>query len=180
MNQDAAAPPDNISAEVWRALAALHDLQMVEVAGIPAAGTAVPVWPLAMIAAITVLLAGGLVGYWRWRPGAYRRLVQLRRESAGAAPGAVVVCLAALSALLRDVAVAPRRGAPMPAGLAGEAWLEWLDARAPAADRGAFVGGVGRDLLAWPYASPDAAARVDRARLDELFALTGRWLRANA
>jgi hypothetical protein len=86
----------------------------------------------------------------------------------GAAPPAT-----ALASLLRAAARRPRRGAPMPPGLAGERFLAWLDERAPAADRGAFLGGPGRVLAEAPYAAHPAPVAAPLARLAE------RWLKAN-
>lgn len=164
--------------ELQQALAGLHDLQLA------VAESAAPLPPL---------LAGGLLGIaaiaallvlaWSRRPRQrYRR--QLRRlakkyraapADEGAAPSRLVFGLAAL---LRQVGLATQPA--MPAGLAGEAWLRWLDARAPVADRGAFVTGVGRELAVRPYVAADRAGVLAAPQVAALIALVDRWLRNNA
>lgn len=164
--------PAVMTPEILQALAGLHDLQLGEVSGFAAGRES---WLLFVIAALVValLLAGWT--YWRRRPRQQRlrRLACLRRECdgpAGATPGQ----LGGLVDLLREAAVS----AAMPPGLSGQAWLTWLDGRAPAADRGAFTAGIGRQLLVWPYV-PESNPVPEAAQVAALFALVHRWLKVN-
>jgi hypothetical protein len=175
------APAMTLTPEMLRALAELHDLQLAE-------GAEPALWPWLFAA---VILAGAALLAWAWwrRPQrrGRRRLAQIessyraRRAASPAAADAGPALVAAIASLLRAAATDSRRRPPMPPGLAGDDWLRWLDRQAPAADRGAFVSGVGRELLHWPYAPPAAgtgAAALDPTRADALLALTARWLRA--
>lgn len=169
MNGD--GQPVVMTPEIRQALASLHDLQLVEV-GLPqsARELALPV-ALAVVAALLLLAART---YWRRRPRQQRlrRLAALAREAGGVA--GTPAPLADLAELLREAAAS----AAMPPGLSGDAWLAWLDERAPAADRGAFADGIGRQLLFWPYAPPSNTA-PEPASVAELFALVRRWLKVN-
>lgn len=124
-------------------------------------------------------------------------------------PTAVTLgAISALAGLLRDTAIHRRPPPAMPPGLAGDDWLRWLDAQAPKADRGRFESGVGRIFLYAPFVRPPAGSSpartvgealsgasrhwpegsaadpsptlFDPVRIDALFALCARWLRANA
>lgn len=177
---DSAAVP--LSPEMLRALAELHDLQLAGVSNLEP-------WP--WLLGVT-LLAGAALLAWLWwrRPGRrwLRRLRQIERtyradcaQSSVAAAGPALV--AAIAALLREAAIHPRHSPRMPAGLAGENWLRWLDEQAPPADRGVFVSGVGRDFLHWPFIARDRTAApvgFDPARAEALLTLAARWLRARA
>jgi hypothetical protein len=210
-----------LTPEILRALAGLHDLQL-QVVATPALGPAG--WPLALLIG-GLLLAGLSALYWAQRPKQrlLRRVRRLHRicRAAGEAQqrsgspvpiAAVIESISALAGLLRDTAIDRRA---MPPGLAGEAWLRWLDAQAPKADHGRFESGAGQDFLQVPFLrppgqpspgalalgippraltsasagsasrseSPPASgqpAQLDPARIDALFALSERWLRANA
>jgi hypothetical protein len=89
-----------------------------------------------------------------------------------------VACLQFLSTILRRFAmtsVARARGAtgePDVAGLIGERWLKFLDARWA---RTEFSAGLGRQLLLAPYARPNS---IERAKAIELTALCTEWLAA--
>lgn len=140
-------------------------------------------WPPALgwwlLAAL--LLAGVAlyaIHYYRARHkrAALRALTRVRRAlEEGAEP---VACLQFLSTVLRRFAmtsVARARAAydsPDVAGLIGERWLEYLDGRWA---RTEFSAGLGRQLLAAPYARPNSVAR-DKAI--ELTALCTAWLAA--
>jgi len=163
-----------VTPELRQALVGLHDLQLGEPA------VAAP-W-LMMLAALMVLLA--LAAAYRWTRPRQRMLRQLKRlrligrdrVSADQASFAV----RELAGLLRRAAVS-HATPPMPAGLTGMAWLQWLDARAPQADRGALMGEPGQWLLTLPYAPHSVASPLlpDRSQLDALFGLSERWLRSN-
>jgi hypothetical protein len=197
------SPEAPMSPETLRALAELHDLQVYELG---AYGLGVFArWPLTLTALALILsgLAGLVVLHWRRRPKqvAGRRLSAIEsryRDRVSRSPDPsrsdAIAALAALGELLRDVAGRPVKPGrlsflplrpvrpAMPPGLAGEAFLDWLDQHAPSADRGGFAGSAGQLLLGWPFARPDAAApeRPEPAAVDTLFALAARWLRANA
>lgn len=127
-------------------------------------------WPLApgwwfVIALALLLLAYLARRWWQMRArGAARRfaLRQLRAlEQAYAEHRDVVRFGADASALLRRtmLAYAPRQDV---AGLAGEAWLRWLDRDLA---QPLFASGPGRILLDLPYRPPQSeadAADVDR------------------
>lgn len=178
---DAATVP--LSPDMLRALAELHDLQLAGV-GDP------PPWFWLIVA---LVVAGAALVAWLWwrRPERrwLRRLRQVERSyraNCGRSPAVAAAgpeLVAAIAALLREAATDPRRWPSMPAGLAGEDWLRWLDERAPGADRGVFVDGVGRDLLHWPFVPRErrtAPVDFDPARADALLTLAARWLRARA
>lgn len=211
-----------LTPEILRALAGLHDLQLHVVVS-SALGPAG--WPLAWLIG-GLLLAGLSALYWSRRPKQrllrrVRRLHRACRAVAGEAQqrsgspvptAAAIEAISALAGLLRDTAVHRRQPPAMPPGLSGEAWLRWLDAQAPKADRGSFESGVGLDFLRVPFVRPPGGvssgaiagggaartfasasapapesppasgqpAQLDPARIDALFALSARWLRANA
>jgi hypothetical protein len=110
----------------------------------------------------------------RHKRAALRALTGVRKAlEEGAEP---VACLQFLSTVLRrfamtsvartDAAVAE----PEVAGLIGERWLRYLDGRWAKTE---FSAGLGRQLLAAPYARPNSVAR-DKAI--ELTALCMAWL----
>ncbi|MBF0626338.1 MAG: DUF4381 domain-containing protein, partial [Magnetococcales bacterium] len=76
---------------------------------------------------------------------------------------------AALSALLKRVALL-RHPRTAVAGLAGTAWLEFLDRTGP--PPGEFCQGAGQVLLSAPY------ARTGTALPEALFDLARRWIEA--
>jgi hypothetical protein len=84
-----------------------------------------------------------------------------------------VACLQFLSTILRRFAMtsgARAPGAPDVAGLIGERWLRYLDGRW---DRTDFSAGLGKRLLAAPYARPNS---IERSKALELTALCMAWL----
>ena len=86
-----------------------------------------------------------------------------------------VACLQFLSTILRRFAmtsVARAAGEPDVAGLIGERWLRYLDARWSRTD---FSAGLGTRLLVAPYARPNS---IERATALELTALCTAWLTA--
>ncbi|TVQ87736.1 MAG: DUF4381 domain-containing protein, partial [Chromatiaceae bacterium] len=109
------------------------------------------------------------LGDWRWEAG--RALQRLHRE---AERGAVKPAAAALSELLRRIAMA-RHGRPACAGLHGQAWLDWLARHDPA---GFDWRARGRLLIAAPYAPPLPAAATTAARreLQQLLEATRPWI----
>lgn len=140
-------------------------------------------WPPALgwwlVAAL--LLAGVAlyaIHYYRGRHkrAALRALTRVRAAlEQGAEP---VACLQYVSTTLRRFAMtssAAVRGGAAPAdvaGLIGERWLEFLDGRW---NRTEFSAGLGRQLLAAPYARPDS---IERAAALELTGLCTAWLTA--
>lgn len=128
-------------------------------------------WPLApgwwLLAAMLLLgCAWLLVVYVRHRRFSAARRHALRRLERYAGEfvrhGDAVLLGKQLSELVRRtmLAYAPRAEV---AGLAGEAWLEWLDRDL---DRSHFVEGDGRPLIDWPYRGADLA--VDRSDVGAL------------
>jgi hypothetical protein len=137
-------------------------------------------WPPApgwWLVAALVLVAAALYGvhYYRSRHkrAALRALARVRTAlEQGAEP---VACLQFLSTTLRRFAMtagARSAGEPDVAGLIGDRWLRYLDDRW---DRTEFSAGLGKQLLAAPYARPNSIAR-DKALA--LAALCAAWLAA--
>jgi len=144
-----------MSPEVRATLAGLHDLQVSDIA------SALP-WSAVGLALAMQLIVALLAVYW-WRRPRQRLLRQLQhwqKVGNGSAPDAARDAVGGLAALLRRAAVLHARP-PMPAGLTGDAWLRWLDARAPPADRGILLGVAGQWLNTLPYAPPDKEAPPD-------------------
>ena len=86
-----------------------------------------------------------------------------------------VACLQFLSTIVRRFAmtsVARTAVEPEVAGMIGERWLRYLDGRW---DRTDFSAGVGKRLLAAPYARPNS---IERGTALELTALCTAWLSA--
>ena len=164
--------PVVLTPEIVKALAGLHDLQLVELSRLVPGRDSGPLLALA-IAAGLVLLAVRVIWHRRPRQRRLRRLDRLAEQCSGPA-GATSGRLLALVELLREVTTS----AAMPPGLSGEAWLAWLDGRAPAADRGAFTTGIGRQLRVWPYL-PESPPIQEPERVAELLALVRRWLEVN-
>jgi hypothetical protein len=127
-------------------------------------------WPPApgwwLLTGIFLLLTGGSLWLWRrYRRRRYRRLALRELELLEQLPSAELA--AGLSRLLRRAALCHfTRGEC--AGLAGEAWLNFLDR--PFADR-PFSEGVGRCLLEAPYRP--GTETDDQALLE----LGRRWLK---
>jgi hypothetical protein len=132
-------------------------------------------WLLAaLVLAVATLYA---IHYYRARHkrAALRAMTRLRAAlEQGAEP---VACLQYLSTVLRRFAmtsVARTRAAAEPhvAGLIGERWLNYLDERWAKTE---FSAGLGRQLLAAPYARPNS---IERDKALELTALCTAWLTA--
>jgi hypothetical protein len=139
-------------------------------------------WPPALgwwLLAALVLAGATLyaIHYYRARHkrAALRAMTRLRAAlEQGAEP---VACLQYLSTVLRRFAmtsVARTRAAAEPhvAGLIGERWLNYLDERWAKTE---FTAGLGRQLLAAPYARPNS---IERDKALELTALCMAWLTA--
>ncbi len=136
-------------------------------------------WPPALgwwLLAALVLAAAALYGlrYYRSRHkrAALRAIARVRAAlEQGAEP---VACLQYVSTILRRFAMtsAARDGAPERdvAGLIGERWLRYLDGRW---DRTDFSAGLGKRLLAAPYARPNS---IERGTALELTELCAAWL----
>jgi hypothetical protein len=116
-------------------------------------------WPPApgwwLLALVVLAAAVGLVWWWRRRRRARAASLQAERElealcGAFAADGDALALARGCSRLLRRLAVV-RFGRAAAAGLAGEAWLAFLDARGGGET---FRFGVGRALLDAPYRHP--------------------------
>ena len=130
-------------------------------------------WPL------MALVVAALAWYtWQFYLARHRRaaLRGLKRVRVALETGAEpVVCLQMASTILRRFAMtsAMRAGtdANVP-GLIGERWLNYLDGLW---GRHEFSAGVGRKLLAAPYARPNT---IDRSAALELTALCAAWLTA--
>jgi len=129
--------------------------QLLDIRGLDSA----PWWPPAigwwLVAAAVILgmvLLVQFVGYLRrrpprWQRDALRHLHGLRRRARKQDPKQTA---GELSELLRRIAMA-RFGRAACAGLAGETWLHWLEARDPTGFRWQDKGQV---LLDMPYAPP--------------------------
>lgn len=94
----------------------------------------------------------------------------IRIEASYLLHGDAAACLAALSALLRQVSLrmSEEENTGL-AGLTGEAWLQWLDR---CLDKPDFSQGSGRLLLVGPYQKS-----VDKELLPELFLLCHKWVK---
>ena len=140
-------------------------------------------WPPALgwwLLAALVLAATVLYGihYYRGRHkrAALRAIKRVRDAlEQGAEP---VACLQYVSTILRRFAMtspAAVRGGALEldvAGLIGEPWLKYLDGRW---DRTEFSAGLGKRLLAAPYARPNS---IERGTALQLTALCTAWLTA--
>jgi Domain of unknown function (DUF4381) len=130
-------------------------------------------WLLAVLVLVGVALYG--IHYYRARHkrAALRAMTRVRAAlEQGAEP---VACLQFLSTILRRFAmtsVARTASEPEVAGLIGERWLRYLDGRWSRTD---FSAGVGKRLLAAPYARPNS---IERTMALELTALCTAWLAA--
>lgn len=127
-----------------------------------------------------VLAAAAFYGFHYYR-GRHKRaaLRAITRVRAALEQGAEpVACLQYVSTILRRFAMtspaATRDGALEldVAGLIGERWLKYLDGRW---ERTEFSAGVGKRLLAAPYARPNS---IERGTALQLTALCAAWLAA--
>ncbi len=130
-------------------------------------------WLLAGLLLAAAAVYGVLYYRARHKRAALRALGRVRTAlEQGAEP---VACLQFLSTILRRFAMtssARAPGEPDVAGLIGERWLRYLDGRW---DRSEFTAGVGKQLVAAPYARPNSIAREQAI---ELTALCAAWLAA--
>lgn len=133
-------------------------------------------WLLAALVLASVALYA--LHYYRARHkrAALRALTGVRAAlEQGAEP---VACLQFLSTVLRRFAMTsvararPAVAEPDVAGLIGERWLRYLDGRWAKTE---FSAGLGRQLLAAPYARPNS---IEREQAIELTALCTAWLAA--
>ena len=139
----------------------LHDLR--DIRGLdPGSWWPVPPgWWLVLLGALAVAAVAWLIlSWWRdrvpgsWHADARRRLRALEGQLRWADARSAA---AELSELLRRIAMA-RRGRRACAGLAGEAWLDWLERNDP----GGFPWRrEGRVLIDLPYAPPGRRASGD-------------------
>jgi hypothetical protein len=130
-------------------------------------------WLVAALVLVGLALYG--VHYYRERHkrAALKAMTRVRAAlEQGAEP---VACLQFLSTILRRFAmtsVARAAGEGDVAGLIGERWLRYLDGRWNRTD---FSAGLGKRLLAAPYARPNS---IERGTAIELTALCTAWLAA--
>ena len=158
--------------ELLEALEGLRDLQLAPALGAEAA-IADSGWVLALL-----LIAGAAWLRWRRHPRQRALAVLQRLHRDFSATGNAGRYVNDLAVLLR-LAASSGRGAPeFPPGIAGPAWLAWLDQRAPAADCGSFSAGPGRLLTLLPFV-PSATEVAEPAEIEALHGLSTRWLRAN-
>jgi hypothetical protein len=158
--------------------------QTVDVSQLPLRDIHLPApvgwWPPAFgwwLVAALVLAAAAVYGlhYYRARHkrAALRAMTRVRAAlEQGAEP---VACLQFSSTILRRFAmtsVARTAAAPDVAGMIGERWLRYLDGRWNRTD---FSAGLGKRLLAAPYARPNS---IERGTAIELTALCAAWLAA--
>jgi hypothetical protein len=109
----------------------------------------------------------------RHKRAALRAMTRVRAAlEQGAEP---VACLQYVSTVLRRFAmtsVPAVGGAPDVPGLIGDRWLKYLDGRW---DKTEFSAGLGRRLLAAPYARPNT---IERATALDLTGLCAAWVAA--
>jgi hypothetical protein len=133
-------------------------------------------WLLAALVFAGIAVYGVHFYRGRHKRAALRALTRVRVAlEQGAEP---VACLQYVSTILRRFAMtsvgaqnAGLAGDDVP-GLIGERWLEYLDSRWP---RTEFTAGMGRQLLAAPYARPNS---IERTTALELTQLCTAWLAA--
>lgn len=116
----------------------------------------IPHWPPALGWWIVIFILVGLflIVFWLiwtfFRPSlkkeAAKELAAIEKEFLETSNS--IVCLTALSLFLRKVSISIHSQASCPAGLTGEAWLNWLDQKL---QRPEFSQGAGRLLLTGPY-----------------------------
>ncbi|HSC16611.1 MAG TPA: DUF4381 domain-containing protein [Gammaproteobacteria bacterium] len=130
-------------------------------------------WLLAALALAGIAVYAAHYYRARHKRAALKAMTRVRAAlEQGAEP---VACLQFLSTTLRRFAMtsgARAADAPDVAGLIGERWLRYLDGRW---DRTDFHAGLGKRLLAAPYARPNS---IERATALELTALCAAWLAA--
>jgi hypothetical protein len=171
-----------MTAEIRRALEGLRDLQVRDSPAISSTGMEV------VVLTLCVGVLSAVVAWWLWAKQpqwrARRRLARLRQrllqpvaEIVGPEPP--IAALREVADILRQSARDRVKGDPMPPGLTGQAFLEWLDMRAAAGDRGTFTGPAGAMLIDTPYMRPHRPGPEERERMDALFALCDRWLAHN-
>ena len=130
-----------------------------------------PGWWLLALAALAVVIVDVRFALHAWRRGRGRRAalraleVLRRRLREGESPH---VLTAELSTLMRRAAMT-RHPREQVAGLAGSAWLEFLDD-----DTHRFTRGTGRPLASAPY------ARAEPVDLEALLSDCEIWMRRNA
>jgi hypothetical protein len=141
---------------------------------------AIPVWPLApgwwwVIGVVGLVLLVAIIRYWirysgimpGWRGDARRQLRELKRVLRKGDPRDVA---GQLSILLRRIAIA-RSGRDQAAGLAGDAWLAWLEQD----DRNGFKWSKGAVvLLQAPYMPPEI--EVKSKEVARLLNAAMRWV----
>ena len=127
-------------------------------------------WLLAALVLAGIAVYGVHYHRGRHKRAALRALTRVRAAlEQGAEP---VACLQYVSTTLRRFAMTSlgaQSTADVP-GLIGERWLEYLDGRW---QRTEFTAGMGRQLLAAPYARPSS---IDRTAALELARLCTEWL----
>jgi hypothetical protein len=121
-------------------------------------------WALAVL--VLLALAAAIYLWKRWRRPTVRKLALAELTMLESAPLPPIEKVRQLSTLLRRVGLSTA-GRAQVAGLAGQAWLQWLDQ--PLAEP-QFSRGPGRLLLDAPY-----RPHLD-GELDELFRLCRDWL----
>jgi len=130
-------------------------------------------WLVAALVLVGLALYGLQYYRARHRRAALKAMTRVRAAlEQGAEP---VACLQFLSTVLRRFAmtsVARAAGEADVAGLIGERWLRYLDGRWNRTD---FSVGLGKRLLAAPYARPNS---IERDTAIELTALCAAWLAA--
>ena len=130
-------------------------------------------WFLAGLALVGIALYAAHFYRTRHKRAALKAVTRVRTAlEQGAEP---VACLQFLSTILRRFAmtsVARAAGEADVAGLIGERWLRFLDGRWNRTD---FSAGLGKRLVAAPYARPNS---IERATALELTALCTAWLAA--
>lgn len=129
-----------------------------------------PGWWLLALLLLAGLAAAVATALRLWRRRRLRRRVYLELERLRGAHSGVPARAAAVSALLKRVALARYDRAAV-AGLSGEAWLRFLDRTG---GRGRFAEGPGRALADAPY-RPEG----DAVDLDGLIAVARDWVRRN-
>ena len=130
-------------------------------------------WLLAALVLVGIALYAAHFYRTRHKRAALKAMTRVRTAlEQGAEP---VACLQFLSTILRRFAMTSvGRAAPEAdvAGLIGERWLRFLDGRWNRTD---FSVGLGKRLVAAPYARPNS---IERATALELTALCTSWLAA--
>lgn len=153
------------------ALGQTLDLRDIHLPGEPAFWPPAPGWWLALTLLLAALATALIAGLRRWRRLRRKRAILAELDRLGTAEQQGPGLAAAVSTLLKRVALSRYRRAEV-AALTGEAWLAFLDRTGGS---GRFAQGAGRYLAEGPYA-PDGQPMDAEGLLE----VARDWIRRNS